>query len=54
MSGMAAFGTTSPPRNWPKRQGVSAVHDVSELYGKGDPEDCEGFDEALEEWRRTS
>jgi len=34
-----------------RRQGVSPVTDVSQLYGNFDPEDWDGFDEALEQWR---
>jgi hypothetical protein len=34
-----------------RRQGVTPVTDVSQLYGNFDPGDWEGFDEALEQWR---
>lgn len=37
-----------------RRQGVKPIASVEELYGNGDPSDWEGFDEALEQWRRES
>lgn len=33
------------------RQGVQPAKSVEELYGSGSPEDWDGFDEALEQWR---
>jgi hypothetical protein len=33
------------------RQGVEPVTDVANLYGPGETEDWEGFDEAVERWR---
>jgi len=39
-----------------RRQGVKPITNVQELYGDGavDPADWEGFDEAVEQWRRES
>ena len=34
-----------------RRQGVVPVDRTEYLYGEGDPEDWEGFDDALAQWR---
>lgn len=34
-----------------RRQGVKPVESIEQLYGSGSPDDWEGFDAALEQWR---
>ena len=37
-----------------RRQAVKPVERIEDLYGKGQPSDWEGFDEALAQWRAES
>ena len=47
-----SFWENPTAEDYARRQGVQPVADAAELYGSGAPEDWEGFDEVLLEWRR--
>jgi hypothetical protein len=46
-----SFWENPTAEEYARRQGVQPVADAARLYGTGEPEDWEGFDEALQEWR---
>jgi len=46
-----SFWENPTAEEYARRQGVQPVTEVASLYGMGEPEDWEGFDEALQEWR---
>jgi hypothetical protein len=48
-----SFWENPSAEEYARRQGVEPLTDRATLYGSGDPRDWEGFDEALEEWRRS-
>ncbi len=45
------FWESPSAQEYARRQGVQPVTNIATLYGPGEAEDWEGFDEALERWR---
>ncbi|MSU57492.1 MAG: hypothetical protein EXS35_04810 [Pedosphaera sp.] len=46
-----SFWENLPAAEYARRQGVQPVTNIASLYGAGEPEDWQGFDEAVESWR---
>ncbi len=44
------FWESPSAEEYARRQGVQPVTNIATLYGPGEPQDWEGFDEALERW----
>jgi hypothetical protein len=44
------FWESPSAEEYARRQGVQPVTNIASLYGPGEPQDWEGFDEALERW----
>jgi len=49
-----SFAENVSAEEYARRQGVQPVNNIALLYGSGEPEDWQGFDEALEAWRTQS
>jgi hypothetical protein len=45
-----SFWESPSSEEYARRQGVEPITDVASLYGSGEPEDWQGFDEAVERW----
>ena len=45
------FAENLSAEEYARRQGIQPLTNIASLYGPGEPEDWQGFDEALAAWR---